>query len=1700
MTAGPRPVLRGPRTHAPAPQGVPGLIRDVVEADPDRIACEDADRVLTYGELDRLSDEFAERLGVSSGAEPVALLMRRSVDVLVAMTGVLKAGRPYLPLDVDEPEARLVGMVRDARPVAVVHDAGLPRRECLAALPHHTVGRAVPAAGQPRPLPQREPDAPMYVMFTSGSTGEPKGVVQGTAGVVNRLRWMREQYAVTPDDRILHKTPYTFDVSGWELFLPLVSGARCVIAAPGAHRDPTALVDLTARARITLCHFVPSMLAEFLSHPRAAEGLAPLRALFSSGEALPPGLAHRFHQLTVAELHNLYGPTEAAIDVTHWQVPRGLAPDDRVLIGAPIDNVALYVLDATGRDVPSGEPGELWIGGPAVALGYTGRPDLTEASFRISGTERRYRTGDLVRERDGQLEYLGRRDEQVKVRGVRIELREVEAALATSPDVEHAVATVVRDTADGTGDLVAGITPARHGSDGHPVDPREVGERVRAHLTRRLPAGWLPSGIHLVEHPPVNRSGKLDRHAVRATLAAWWQTRRSLAPARPDDTIGALWQRVLGAPHGTEERPFLSLGGHSLAAARLVGAVRDACGVEVPVSLLLSDNVTLAGLRGFVDAAPRQDQGPAELPGPGIRVPLAPEQRRLWLLGRLFPDSAAYNVVAALRLRGELDVPALRAALCAVAARHDLLSTRVVQDTDGDPLLVHEPAATLPVHVETVHGELTETVEAALLRDFHARVLPDDRAPMARAAVWHAPGTGRALLTLAFNHLVADQRTVDLVLAQTARAYAELRSGGLPVDTQGPSYRAYAVRSVAREGSARRQADLDHWREVLADAPRELNLPFRGQRPVVPAFNGADHFVHLGREESARIDERLATRGATPAGFFLTCLAVVLGRWAGERSVVIGMPASRRRSDEEQDLVGFLVDTLPVRIDLAADQGFGELLGHVTERYADALDHAGPTFEAIVDALDVSSRPDRNPLFQVWFNDLTQAAQAPAMPGLEVSFRSVPTQFSLFDIGLYVHRDADGGYACQLVWDRDVFTRDVAVELLESCVRVAGQAVRDDSRTPASFSLRTERADALAPAVPDAALPQAGPRTSPLADILEATGRHASLPAVVSAEGVLDHADVGRLITRLGGELVARGIRPGDTVAVRAERHPLLSVALLAVWWAGAAVSVVDAALPAARLAACADRVPAKALLVFGPAGPAAGTVLSVPGLLEGARPVRQAIAPVAHEGGTSHYLFTSGTTGEPSAVAVPHGPLRDFLQWYVREHGFGTADRFAFLAGPGHDPVLRDVLTPLCVGATLHVPDPALVTAPDRLFEWLSATDITVVHATPALLELLVAAHASRPAGRLGALRLLVVGGAPLSAGLVRRVRAFTRARIVNAYGTTETPQIVAWADADPGPEVPDAAALPVGRAAHGHEVVVLDALGRVAGLAERGEVAVRSRNLASGYVGPGRPRPGFAEDAESDVRTYRTGDLGRYDTDGRLHIDGRGDRQVSVNGYRVELDEIEAAALRHPAIRQALASVEDTPAGTALVLRVVAAPGADLPAESVRRHLRGILPLPAVPGAVLVDGRLALTANLKAAAPARGRAGEAHGRQSSGPAAATPLARRISLLLEETLRREIGPDENFFDAGLNSISLVRLHARIAQSLNRTDFPVTVMFHFPNVRSLARFLSGEPATREGEETPARSGSGVRLDAAFLTQVVKARRDVRERIRMESKE
>ncbi|WP_432113204.1 amino acid adenylation domain-containing protein [Streptomyces sp. S1] len=1658
-----RRMLAGPGA-SDVPFPLDRTFRELFEAQvartPDAVAAVDADGAVTYAELRADAARCAAALraaGLRPG-ERVALLAERSTLFLTAVIGVFMAGGAYVPLDPMYPTARLARILTGSGAVLTAHTRG------TRALLDGIVAAGAPAGrtvaledvlATPAEAPAPVADAPddlAYVIFTSGSTGVPKGAMVEQAGMVNHLYAKIHDLGMTGDDTLVQNASVCFDISVWQFLAPLLLGGRVAIVTDEQAHDPALLWAAARDHGATLLETVPSMLRAALADPALPK--APgVRLLMLTGEALDPALVRAWlARHPGVPVVNAYGPTECSDDVTHATLTTPPGPlETRTPIGLPVPNMRLYVRDAHGRPVPAGVPGELYVGGVGVGRGYLGDPVQTALRFVPDpyGTRpggRLYRTGDLVRLRaDGALEFLGRVDHQVKIRGHRMELGEVEAALSRHPAVRDCAAAALPGP-DGELRLVGYVV-------GDALPPVRD---LRHHVTALLGEHMTPGHLVVLDALPLNPNGKVDRKALPAP--DWGSAAGPRTRVEPRDdverAVTRVWAEVLGLPGGVGATDdFFDLGGHSLLAVRAVAALRTELSRDIPLRTLFDAPVAedfAAAVRTLT--APYAD-APVEATAPGGREELSSAQQRMWFFEQHTPGTPVLNMSGAYRVRGPLDPGRFARAFTATAARHDTLRT-VYGSEDGVPyarVLDAEPVD-LPLHdLRDLPPARREERLAALGAAESTHVFDLAGGPVLRTALARLDEE-EWVLFVTVHHLAADGGSVGVLLEETLRAY----SGAEPADDAGRArYADWTRHRSALLDGPRGHELLDHWRKTLAGELPVLALPADRPRAARQTFEGSLVTATVPAGRARRLRELSRSRGAT---LFMTLLAgfqATLQRLTGERDVIVGTPVDGRSHPAVRRTVGCFVNTLPIRTDVDPAIGFAGLVDRVRTATVDAFAHQDVPFERIVAEVCPDRDRSTTPVFQVLFNMLDPHDPLAAHPAEDLSVEPYGAELlrfgAKFDLSLYVRDRGDDGIELTAVHNGLLFDDARIADLLERLAALL-DAAADAPETPLDrLALRPTALDA---ALPDPALPLPARWAGGLLERLALRARET--PDALAADDGTTRRTYRELAAgaEAGAALLTRhGAGPGDVVAVLAHRRADLSAAVLAVLRTGAAFLLLDPEHPAEVLRHRTTAAGCRVLLVPGtgtdattgtPAVPELPgcTVLTLPAPEAPATPAVVA-APPEDPDAVAYLAFTSGSTGEPRAVAGTQRALTHFLDWHVRHHGLGPEDRFAALSGPSHDPFLRDLFTPLWCGGALLLTGPGDVRDPDRLARRLAEGEVSAVHLTPSLGRLLGAAD---PALGLPALRRAFFGGEALTGGDCRElVLRAPRVRCTAFYGATETPQGIAVQDADPVAH--DGRTVPLGRGVPGVQLLVLTADGRRAGVGELGPIAVRTPYLALGYPhDPALTAARFVPGPGGD-RVYLTGDLGRYRPDGAVEYAGRADRQLKVRGHRVDPRETEARLAAHPGVAHAHV-VAAPPDG--IHAHVVPAPGTPPTGRELADWCREALPGHQVPAGFTLRDALPLTAN--------GKVDEAALR-ADRPSAAPFVAPRdeveetVHALWREVLPgREFGVEDDFFAVGGHSLAAAQVLARIRRAFG-VDLDLAALFDATTVAALAALV-----------------------------------------------
>ncbi|WP_237749610.1 non-ribosomal peptide synthetase [Streptomyces sp. SS] len=1617
-----------------------GRFEEQVARGPERTALVDGERRISYAELNTSANRLARHLaeqGLGRG-DMAGVLLDRGVDFAVAVLAVTKTGAAYTLLDPDFPDERLRAAAGDAGIGLLVTDADRAAAGRVDG-PWETVVRAPDELAD---LPGENlgvaptGDDVACVMFTSGSTGRPKGILSSHRNLVSTVSG--QSYGRFGEGEVfLQCSPVSWDAFSLEFWGALLHGGTTVLQ-PGQRPEPVLIDELSRRHGVTMLQLSASLF-NFLvdEHPGAFDTVT---VAFTGGEAASPAHVRKLQRLKPGiEVVNGYGPAESMGFTTTHALDDGDAEEAAVPIGTPLVNKGAYVLDPYLNLCPPGVTGELYLSGEGLAHGYLGRPDLTATRFVPDpfggGGSRLYRTGDLARfDREGRLVYEGRVDDQIKIRGFRVEPGETEAALLTHPQVTQAVVTVHEER------LAAYLV-----IEGEPVAP----EDIRRYVADRLPEHLVPSHVTMLDRLPLTPNGKIDKRALPAPAAL---SSGGRAPRTPlEQTVLDLFTRTLDTDTAlTIDDDFFHHGGHSLLAARLTNRVAEALGVRLTIRDVFG-RPTVAGLSELVAERGGETAGSAVLPalvpgeGDGELVPASYAQRRLWLLGQLDGGSAAYNVPTIVRFSPGLEVPALEAALNDVIARHAPLRT-VFEAVDGEPfqrVLAPERARLAVEHRRVGPDDLDAGLAEAAGHVFDLAAEIPVRATLFRL------DDDAAVLALVQHHVATDGLSNGIFFADLERAYAARAAGEDSVlEPLAVRYADYAVwqRRVlgpADEPESLLGRELDFWRQNLAGLPEDHGLTLDHPRPLTASHRGGEIALDLGPQAFERITALAREEGCTPFMVVHAALVAALSRLGAGADLAIGSPVAGRSDEALSGLVGFFVNTLVLRTDSSGDPSFRELLGRVRTADLDAFAHQEAPFDLVLEALNPTRTLSRHPLFQICLGLDLGAVPELDLPGVTAAVSGAGNGSAKFDLEFLLRSDDRRGLHGAVLYAADLFDADTVRRMGAVLGRVLEQVLADPGRPLSALEvLAPEERELLTGSWAGSRVPGAG-EGSLVGRFEEQVARGPERTALVVGERRISYAELNTSANRLARHLAEQGLGRGDMAGVLLDRGVDFAVAVLAVTKTGAAYTLLDPDFPDERLRSAATDAgighlvtsPALAGRVTGPWTVAHATGLPADG------PADDLAVPLGPDD-PACLMFTSGSTGRPKGILSSHRNLVSTVsgQSYGR---FGEGEVFLQCS-----PVSWDAFSLEFWGALLHggttVLQPGQRPEPVLIDELSRRHGVTMLQLSASLFNFLVDEHP----GAFDTVTVAYTGGEAASPAHVRKLQRLKPGiEVVNGYGPAESMGFTTTHLIEPGDR--PHTLVPIGVPLLNKGAYVLDLHLNLCPPGVTGELYLSGDGLAHGYLGrPELTATRFVPDpyGPPGTRLYRTGDLVRFDPDGRLVYEGRADDQIKIRGFRVEPGETEAALLTHPQVTQAVVTVHQERLAAYLVVE-----GEAMAPEDVRRHVADRLPEHLVPTYVTVLDRLPLTPNGKIdkrALPAPAAL------SSGGRAPRTPLEQTVLDLFTRTLDTDtaLTIDDDFFHHGGHSLLGARLTNHIAGAL---DVRLTVrdVFQHPTPARLAAHI-----------------------------------------------
>ncbi|CZT29110.1 amino acid adenylation [Pseudomonas cerasi] len=1625
------------RRDYPREQPVHLLLERRAALHPHAVAAVHGRRSLTYGELNERANHLAHYL-LGQGVRPnehVAILLPRSLELLISQLAICKCAATYVPLDVNAPAERQHYMLDDCQAKCVLTQSATSMGSTVQRIDLDRLNLDDQPAHDPG-LPQAS-DTAAYVMYTSGSTGAPKGVRVAHRGIARLV--LNNGYAdFNEQDSIAFASNPAFDASTMEVWGALLNGGQLLVIEHTTLIDPTRFSAALRQGNVSVLFLTSALFNQYVQ--LIPEALAGLRLLLSGGErADTASFRTLLAQAPGLHLLNVYGPTETTTFATASDVRTLDDNAESIPIGRPIGNTTVYVLDAHQHLTPLGAIGELYIGGDGVALGYLNRPDLTAEKFIADPFSDQpgavmYRTGDLGRWLEGgQLECLGRNDDQVKIRGFRIELGEIVNCLHQLPGIREAV-VLAREDEPGNVRLVAYFTSRLDTEAPAP-------EQMRAHLQANLPEYMVPGAFVELTALPLTANGKLDSRALPKPDHS---SLLGLAYEPPQGEIeialAQIWAEVLQLERVGRHDHFFDLGGHSLLAMRMVSQVRQQMGMELPLGELFALG-ELAAVASALAGTGRSELS-LILPAPRDQsLPLSFAQQRLWFLAQMEGGNQAYNIPLALSLQGSLDVAALTAALGRIVERHETLRSRFIAREEGAEVVFTSPTAMsfLPIEDLRQHPHtLTERVVTEATAAFDLT-----RGPLIRGCLLQVEDE-RHVLLLTVHHIVSDGWSMGVLTRELLALYPALRRGEAdPLPALSIQYADYAVWQQGWMSGERLQHQAAYWRQALEGAPTLLTLPADRPRPAQQDFAGASLNVRLDGQLTAGLRALAQRQGVTLYMTLLTAWGALLSRLSGQAEVVIGSPIAGRGRAELEGLIGLFVNTLAIRIDTASAPTGEALLAQVRTRVLEAQDHQDLPFEQVVEIVRPTRSLAHGPLFQTTLNWLAGETTLPEMDGLLLATVEQQSQVSKFDLSLNLGEQGDAlfgtlDYATAL-FDEATVQRYCGYfeQLLRTLVNNQQVVLADIplvGQQEREYLLESLNASAVN-------LPQG----QTIHALIEA--RAEGTPETVAArfgEQSLSYAQMNRQANSLAHHLIRLGVRPDDRVAVVARRGLDTLVSLLAVLKSGACYVPVDPAHPDERISyLLTDSAPA--VVLAEQAFMARLPALTVPLLAldrpqwpeQPANPLVSGLTP----GDLAYVIYTSGSTGQPKGVMVEHRTLADLVHWHCQAFALHAGSHTATVAGFGFDAMAWEVWPALCAGATLHIP-PAEISNEqlDLLLDWWLTQPLHVAFLPTPVAEYAFSRELYHPT-----LRTLLIGG--------DRLRQFHREpgfAVINNYGPTETTVV-----ATSGRLLPDGS-LDIGKPIANTRVYLLDEHQQLVPTGVAGELYIGGEGVARGYLNqPQLTAERFLSDPfceHPQARMYRTGDLARWNADGTLDYLGRNDDQVKIRGMRIELGEIEAQLTSLPGIEESLVVArEDEPGQSRLVAYFIEqGPRPALDIARLRADMLDRLPGYMVPSAFVRLDAWPLTANGKVdrrALPVPDR-DAMPGREYEPPQGELEMA--LADIWSELLQVEqIGRNDHFFELGGHSLLAVTLIARMRR--RGMDADIRVLFAQPTLAALAR-------------------------------------------------
>jgi bacitracin synthase 3 len=1627
----------------PKSQTIHQLFEAQVEKSPDRTAVIYQDRQLSYREFNIKANQLARMLrSIGVGSDTiVGLMVERSLEMMIGIMGILKAGGAYLPIDPNYPAERIqymlensgtqllltqdkfTGMVSFSGEVVSLEAADLYKGD----------GTNLKLACGPRNL--------AYVIYTSGSTGRPKGAMIEHYSVINRLNWMQKQYPLGSSDAILQKTPYTFDVSVWELLWWSLVGAKVCFLIPGGEKDPEAIGVAIEKHRITTMHFVPSMLATFLEsvdNLKMSPKLKSLTRVFASGEALSLPLTKRFNHLLYQTNHtmliNLYGPTEATVDVSYFDCSPHVALNT-VPIGKPIDNIHLYVLDQSQNIQPVGIPGELYIAGDGLARGYLHQPELTAAKFVanpfIPGT-RMYRTGDLAQWLpDGNIEFLGRIDHQVKIRGNRIELGEIENRLLEHELIKEAVA-IDRSDAGGTKYLCAYIVA---------MDELKVPE-LREYLLQKLPEYMVPSYFVKLDKMPLTPNGKIDRKALPNPEGRISSDREYAAPTNDlERKLVQIWQDILGVEKIGINDNFFELGGHSLKATIFIAKIHK----ELQVNFPLKDVFTISTIQAQAKYISRSEQSRYSAIQPVVQreyYPVSSAQKRMYLLWQLEGESITYNILGAVIIEGRVDKDQIESWFQQLIARHETLRTSFELVGEEPVQRIHSEVEFAVEYLELpeieAESEQLERIISGFIRPFNLEQAPLIRIKLARL------NNEKHLLFIEIHHFISDGVSMGIILKELAELSQNRELPPLRIQ-----YKDFTVwqNELFRSDEVKKQEE--YWLNVFKGEIPVLNMPTDYPRPTVQSFEGNSINFEIEVSETKKLNQLAVETGATMYMILLAAYNILFAKYTGQEDIIVGSPIASRPHVDLQNIVGMFVNTLAMRNYPEGDKTFREFLEEVKENALAAYENQDYQFEELIGQLNIRRDLSRNPLFDTMFVLQNMDNQELSMEELKITSQPIKNIIAKFDLTLTAVETGD-----KVKFDMEYCTKLYKAETVARIVRHYIRVIKEITENP---QRKLKEIDILTETEKNQILHEFNntqvdyPKDKTIQEFFEEqVEKTPGKVALVYEEQQITYQELNKKANQLARVLIENGITPNTIVAIMVERSFEMIVGILAILKSGGAYLPIDCEYPFERIDYMLKDSNAKILLTQSNLIKFDGLIINLEkdDLYQGEN---SNLCRTNNPEDLAYIIYTSGSTGRPKGVMVPHRSLVNVLCELQKEYPLMENDVYLLKTTYTFDVSVTELFGWIFGIGRLAILPKGMEKDPHAIVEAIDRYNVTHINFVPSMLKIFLNVLSKNDHIIINRLKYVFTAGEALSREIVKEFHEITqKVKLENLYGPTET-TIYATKYSLAKYDLKGNNSIPIGKPLSNINAYIVDKEKSLQPIGIPGELCISGECLAKGYLNQsGLTAEKFITNSFiPGTKMYRTGDLARWLPDGNIEFLGRMDHQVKIRGFRIELGEIENRLLEHDRIKATVVIDRNDNQGNNYLCAYIVTTN-ELNITELREYLLKKLPDYMVPSYFVKLDKIPLTSSGKTDRKALPEPDGSIASNKEYVAPANEMEETLTSIWQSVLGNpKIGVRDNFFELGGDSIKAIQVAAR----LNKYQLTMDIkdLFKNPTIEQLAK-------------------------------------------------